>query len=310
MPIDQNFIGAIAADLGVNASLVEKDWYAMRIVAVVGAVTTPQMHLVFSGGTSLSKGYGLIQRFSEDLDFKVDMPTGGLNRPAYRAYRKEIIQAIRTGGADWSLAEEDIEIADGSRFFQCKIAYRHQFEQTPALRPHVKLEVTFESPALSVEIKSLQSFVAKAQRTGPEVSEMPCISPIETAANKLSALAWRIANRDRDSLQDDPALIRHLHDLAVLESIIVKAKDFAPLALSCINQDASCDKTPESIGMKPLERLYRMLDILERDLLYAEEYERFVLGMSYAAESSRPNFQQALQAARRLIDATVIADRH
>jgi predicted nucleotidyltransferase component of viral defense system len=27
------------------------------------------MRLVFSGGTSLSKGFGLIQRFSEDLDF-------------------------------------------------------------------------------------------------------------------------------------------------------------------------------------------------------------------------------------------------
>jgi predicted nucleotidyltransferase component of viral defense system len=308
--IDQNFIGSIAADLGVNASLVEKDWYAMRIVAVVAAITTPQMHLVFAGGTSLSKGYGLIQRFSEDLDFKVAMPSKGLNRPAYRDYRKQIIQAILTGGEDWSLAEEDIEIANGSRFFQCKIAYQHQFEQTPAIRPHVKLEVTFESPALPIEIKSLQSFVAQAQGTGIEVPEMPCISPIETAANKLSALAWRIANRDRDSLQDDPALIRHLHDLAALESIIVRSRDFAPLALICINQDASRDKTPESVGMEPLERLYRMLDILEGDSLYAEEYERFVLGMSYAAEASRPDFHQALQAVRRLIDSTAIADLH
>ena len=29
---------------------------------------------VFSGGTSLSKGWGLIKRFSEDIDFKVAMP--------------------------------------------------------------------------------------------------------------------------------------------------------------------------------------------------------------------------------------------
>jgi predicted nucleotidyltransferase component of viral defense system len=29
---------------------------------------------VFSGGTSLSKGWGLIKRFSEDIDFKVVMP--------------------------------------------------------------------------------------------------------------------------------------------------------------------------------------------------------------------------------------------
>jgi hypothetical protein len=44
-----------------------------------------------------------------------------------------------------------------------------------------------------------------------------------------------------------------------------------------------------------------MLDGLENDPLYAAEYERFVLGMSYTADSERPNFQESLEVAARLV---------
>jgi predicted nucleotidyltransferase component of viral defense system len=104
-----DLIEAIAAELVVDASLIEKDWYAMRIIAVVATVQHPTMRLVFSGGTSLSKGYGLIQRFSEDIDFKVAMPVEGLTRGAFREYRERIVEAIRAGSEDWSLDKDDIQ---------------------------------------------------------------------------------------------------------------------------------------------------------------------------------------------------------
>jgi predicted nucleotidyltransferase component of viral defense system len=59
--INSELIEAIAAELVVDASLVEKDWYAIRIIATISRVKHPTMRLVFSGGTSLAKGYGLVQ---------------------------------------------------------------------------------------------------------------------------------------------------------------------------------------------------------------------------------------------------------
>ena len=70
MPPEPELIEAIATDLGVDPSFVEKDWYAIRLVATIINVKQDNLTLVFSGGTSLSKGYSLIRRFSEDLDFK------------------------------------------------------------------------------------------------------------------------------------------------------------------------------------------------------------------------------------------------
>jgi predicted nucleotidyltransferase component of viral defense system len=91
---DAELVQLIAADLGVDASFIEKDWYAMRIIAALIAANISGIRLVFSGGTSLSKGFGLIQRFSEDLDFKVVLPETGLNRRKRTNYRNQIVDAI------------------------------------------------------------------------------------------------------------------------------------------------------------------------------------------------------------------------
>jgi hypothetical protein len=44
--------------------------------------------------------------------FKVAMPTEGLNRGDFREYRERIVEAIRAGSEDWSLAKTD-GVADG-----------------------------------------------------------------------------------------------------------------------------------------------------------------------------------------------------
>lgn len=54
-------------------------------------------------------------------------------------------------------------------------------------------------------------------------------------------------------------------------------------------------------GELPIERLLLMLQYLENDPVYADEYEHFVTGMSYAAEDERSSFSQALDTARHIV---------
>ncbi|MFM2063863.1 MAG: hypothetical protein RLZZ507_3534 [Cyanobacteriota bacterium] len=49
------------------------------------------------------------------------------------------------------------------------------------------------------------------------------------------------------------------------------------------------------------QRLQTMLQYLEFETIYTNEYDRFVNGMSYASEDERPSFGQALDTARSLI---------
>lgn len=65
-------LGVAATASGRPAHLLEKDvWVVWSLAALFDAPFAD--HLVFKGGTSLSKGYGVIQRFSEDVDLTYDI---------------------------------------------------------------------------------------------------------------------------------------------------------------------------------------------------------------------------------------------
>ena len=69
------------------------------------------------------------------------------------------------------------------------------------------------------------------------MASFPCVDPVETAADKLSTLAWRVCARERGSANDDPTIIRHLHDLAALESHIKGESEFPALARRTAEND-------------------------------------------------------------------------
>ena len=58
----------VADEHGLTVGLVEKDYW---VTHVLWALLHQGFDVWFKGGTSLSKGFGLIERFSEDLDLKV-----------------------------------------------------------------------------------------------------------------------------------------------------------------------------------------------------------------------------------------------
>ena len=65
------FLGA-ARRLGTPEQNIEKDfWVCWTLDALFNGLPAGGPRLLFKGGTSLSKGYGLISRFSEDIDITV-----------------------------------------------------------------------------------------------------------------------------------------------------------------------------------------------------------------------------------------------
>ena len=183
--LDRRLVEQIAGALATDEGLVEKDWYVVHALAVVAAVDHGDALPAFSGGTSLSKGWGLIKRFSEDIDFKVTMPVAAScaeDRKQRRAYRQQILDAMTTGGFTQVGA---LLVGDPSRFFSVNLTYPSVFSVGPGLRPHIRIEMSFHAPALPPIARPIQSLIAMAQRHSPEVPAFPCIDPVETAADKL-----------------------------------------------------------------------------------------------------------------------------
>jgi hypothetical protein len=54
----------------LRPAIIEKDYYVTEVLRIIA--TTAGDKVIFKGGTSLSKGWNLIQRFSEDIDIFLD----------------------------------------------------------------------------------------------------------------------------------------------------------------------------------------------------------------------------------------------
>jgi predicted nucleotidyltransferase component of viral defense system len=297
---DRDLVEAIAADLGTRPDLVEKDWHVVRAVGVIAQVETAGMTPAFSGGTSLSKGWELIKRFSEDIDFKVGEPAASSASRARRertAYRERVLAALT--GAGFQLEEKPVS-GNESRYFSADLAYGGEFEAGQGLRPHIRVEMSFQAPALPPVARPIRSLVAMAQKQPAEVPSFPCVDPVETAADKLSALAWRVCARDRARPGDDPTIIRHLHDLAALERRVASAPRFAELVLAAAAADIGRGGEGVPSGDDPSAVFAEMLRRLETDPLWAMEYEEFVRQVSFAGPGQEIDFTGAVAACVRL----------
>lgn len=159
-PEDQRDALGVAASLsGRRAHLLEKDiWVVHALSALVkspfcGALT-------FKGGTSLSKAYHVIRRFSEDLDITHDIRTiapdlvervGGDVLPSRRSQERNWTREIRKRLAQWvggharpiietNLSQSGLSArvrADQDRIFVC---YDPLFPDYGFIRPEVTLE--------------------------------------------------------------------------------------------------------------------------------------------------------------------------
>lgn len=67
----RDIIQRVQAENGLNGQIIEKDWWVTAVLRALFSLPYRE-HCSFKGGTSLSKCWGLINRFSEDADVAID----------------------------------------------------------------------------------------------------------------------------------------------------------------------------------------------------------------------------------------------
>jgi Nucleotidyl transferase AbiEii toxin, Type IV TA system len=153
---------AAAESLDTRSAYIEKDFWVSVTLDILYNGSTQQPHrILFKGGTSLSKVYGLIQRFSEDVDFTIfsqdlgfkddrDPNILGLSKKKREKLSDEIIE--QTSKYICSSLKSDLEQALVQLSAECSIEigandrstlllhYPSLFENDEYVQPTVKLE--------------------------------------------------------------------------------------------------------------------------------------------------------------------------
>lgn len=78
----------------LSTKAIEKDWWVTLVLKALFNSDLAQ-HLSFKGGTSLSKGWGLIERFSEDIDLAIERSFLGFEED-YTLMREQMIYDVNS----------------------------------------------------------------------------------------------------------------------------------------------------------------------------------------------------------------------
>ena len=89
---------SLVPQMGLQVNNIEKDFWLTLVLAAIFAFPGASEKFVFCGGSSLSKSYGLIQRFSEDIDLAIKSQTLGFGE---NLSRRQINKKLRQASFDF-----------------------------------------------------------------------------------------------------------------------------------------------------------------------------------------------------------------
>lgn len=218
---------------GLPSVAIEKDWWVT--LALNASFSLPySKNIVFKGGTSLSKGWNLIERFSEDIDLAIDRKffgfDGDISKTQIKNLRKQSCEFISTTFladltkilTEWKAIDECKLIAqpvkDSDKDPQViEIHYNSVIDTSEYLPQRVLIEVSSRSlmePIEERQINSILSEIFPQQSFVTVPFAIPTVLPQRTFLEKIFLLHEEFS-QDAEKIRID-RLSRHLYDLEKL----------------------------------------------------------------------------------------------
>ncbi len=221
----------IAEQTGMKPFAVEKDWWVSRTLEIIFSMDIAK-HLEFKGGTSLSKAWKLIQRFSEDIDLAIDRE---YFFKSDKDWKKKEITALRKEASLFStgvffdeLKEEFLK--KGFNGLEFKVIEAKDSDQDPRIieiyypnviaqpseymLPRVQVEIGCRSLREPFSIRSFGALVDEVYEGRDFVEplfDVPTVNPERTFLEKLFLLHEEF-HRHAEKRRVD-RLSRHLYDV-------------------------------------------------------------------------------------------------
>lgn len=277
----------IAMDLGCEPVFPEKENFLIQVIKQLNeGLSFEEGRLVFGGGTCLARAYNIMERFSEDADFRFVS-----DLKSTKAIRNKITQFMQSLDG-FELVEGPGDISTVAKY-QFNYSKHPDFTKNKALRPHIQIEIFFsDGLKYPTQRKTICSLYNKYEGLNPE-TELDCVALEETAIDKISSLLWRIG-----SDKYHPSDMRHLHDLALLYKYLNIDEKFKAVFKEVYQEDIS-KRLKTGISLEQSIRV--AIDALSEDNIYKEDYKNYVLEMSYAKDSENMTFEQAFEQFEKLV---------
>ena len=239
-----------ASKLGMTDAIIEKDFWVCYMLDYLFHRCNWKDNIAFKGGTSLSKSFGLIERFSEDIDLILDWRVIGYEKDEPWQERSNTKQNLFNNEAN-ARTEEFLKkdflprVADDLKnelgySVNCYIeendpqtvafAYNRSFDDMSIL-PVIRLEIGALAAWTPAEEKAITPYAAEQY---PHLFEQPSTDILTVLPERTFWEKVTILHREANRSEDKPfptRYSRHYYDLYCMYNSPVKEVAFADLEL-------------------------------------------------------------------------------
>ena len=292
---EELIVGA-ANELAIPTNVIEKDYY---VTITLKALSKKLKDMVFKGGTSLTKCYQLLDRFSEDIDISYTAESGTPGDARKRQLKKAVVVTMEELGFPIT----NLDMTRSRRHYNCyRATYPSMYEQSNILKPELVVEtyvalLPFPTTKRMVD-NYIYRFLNKINRL--DLAENYDLMPFEittqtierTLADKVFALCdyYMQGEIERHS--------RHLYDIYKIVNAVGITEELAklvPEVRAVRSQLSICPSAKEGVCVTDI------LNEMIESQAYRKDYEEITLRLLFVPET----YDRVIQSIKQLADSGI-----
>ena len=216
-------------EMNIEPVLVEKDYWIMHVLY---GLTKLGFKFELKGGTSLSKGYNIINRFSEDIDIHISPPaafkinenpnnTKLTNVKARKEFYDWLADNIKINGIISVIRDDAFDDKDYYRSGGIRLIYKSSFNNIAGIKEGILLEAGFDTVTPNHKVTIGSWALEKALKTsGIDIldngaTDVSCYDPGYTFVEKLQTIATKF-RKEQTGNEERPNFMRQYYDVYCL----------------------------------------------------------------------------------------------
>jgi len=320
----RNIFAETARQKALPISSIEKDWWVVNTLSAIFS-TEYADKLIFKGGTSLSKGWNLIERFSEDIDLVLDREFLGfsgelsnkqihkLRYASYEFISTKFVAALdlsfKTMGLENVIVKPQQVVNHDQDPLIIEIYYPKLTGNDLYLRPDILVEIGSRSLKEPYSQRNINTFVSEKFTEMPFTENpiiVPTVNPERTFLEKVFLLheeyqrppeKMRVERLSRhlydiEKLSQTPYFQKALSDKELYSKIVAHREKFSRLGGVDYTKHA-----PEYVQIVPPESVL---------LLWEDDYERMKSSMIYGEKISFNELIMRIKDVQKTINGSVV----
>ena len=290
----EELIAGTANELAIPTNIIEKDYY---VTIALKALSEKIDDMVFKGGTSLTKCYQLLDRFSEDIDISYTAESGIPGE----ARKKHLKRAVVDTMEELNLPIINIDETRSRRQYNCyRAEYTSIYGLITILKPELVVETYVALLPFPTTKRLVDNYIYRFLRgiDRLDIAETYNLMPFEittqtierTLVDKVFAICdyYKQGKTERHS--------RHLYDIhKIVTSVGItdEMKRLVPEVRAVRSNLSICPSAMEEVSVTNI--LYEIID----KQVYKMDYENITLGLLFIPVT----YQAVIQSIRQLAES-------